>query len=888
MTEQDWAIHDALELGISPDSLLQNEHTQPTLTPTPTPINTDTPTPTPTQTDTQPTQHTPTPHTQPPQPPPAPRDTALLLLKTILKSLSGLSREEHFPTEEIMGDIPVGAIKKLHTLFQSTFGPLPLSHPSARTHTRTHTQAPSPPSLTGATHPTKMIPPGLTHSHTENQRQDALPQLSDAMVEEDAISEDDEMDIGEPIKALSDGEEGGVEKRIEGAGALTGAMVQQLVCETGARILRRVLPAPQHNVCLSVYARLAALQPFPSPFHAALMTHVFEDFVARRELVMLWLHYEYVLRECADSAEDKTTLLFPSMADGDASLPSPASLPDHIMPHSTPLASPAPMQSKGLFPDTKTPPKGEDATIEKDVTQTTLAEQAMSVYQEFKEGFGSRYERVLIAVLRRLPEVLDAGNKQFFPQVFLEVPSLPRNALMVLDAICRDPLRTETGISTLRYLILFRPAYRESCLGALLSFATESDEALRKASIHVLAHKLFKSSKYAPVLIGHASECLRKLKEPQDDETEMRRKRARVDAEGENTEQDNTDDPESRFEADGFPLFHFYFALCSVQHSLLQGLFDAYPQCPKAVQQAMHRQIPLILASSSFNPTCSTLVQLVREGASGAQPLLMEILKQVAAKGSFPDALADAVFHSYTERKLGISFVLPLVDTLSRDRLHLCLPDLLSLSDLNLVKRILDQLVGDKTPVDPVEIFVMLHVITTEQVPLKRLMQVTQHCLTNRTVFTQERIATVLQRLIELTSLPVLLMRTTIQTLQFYPELTEFVVEHVLTRLVQMQIWHRGPLWEGFKRCCNVARPQSVQVMVRLPIPQLNEVLLRFPSLTQPLADTVSQNPTSFPQTVVRTVGEHYRKFKEQQRFEESQRASTTVATAPNGPPPPQ
>ncbi|OPJ79440.1 hypothetical protein AV530_013642 [Patagioenas fasciata monilis] len=69
---------------------------------------------------------------------------------------------------------------------------------------------------------------------------------------------------------------------------------------------------------------------------------------------------------------------------------------------------------------------------------------------------------------------------------------------------------------------------------------------------------------------------------------------------------------------------------------------------------------------------------------------------------------------------------------------------------------------------------------------MKSIIKATNLCFAERNVYTSEVLAVVLQQLMELSPLPVLLMRTVIQALAMYPRLGGFVT-NILQRLIMKQ-----------------------------------------------------------------------------------------------------
>ena len=56
-----------------------------------------------------------------------------------------------------------------------------------------------------------------------------------------------------------------------------------------------------------------------------------------------------------------------------------------------------------------------------------------------------------------------------------------------------------------------------------------------------------------------------------------------------------------------------------------------------------------------------------------------------------------------------------------------------------------------------------------------------------------------------------------------------------------MQVWTQKKVWEGFVRCCQRTKPQSFQVLLQLPGPQLKSVFDICLELRDPLLAHVNK-----------------------------------------------
>lgn len=108
--------------------------------------------------------------------------------------------------------------------------------------------------------------------------------------------------------------------------------------------------------------------------------------------------------------------------------------------------------------------------------------------------------------------------------------------------------------------------------------------------------------------------------------------------------------------------------------------------------------------------------------------------------------------------------------------------------------------------------------------------------MSEKEIYTQEVLCIVIQQLMDVVPLPTLLMRTVIQSLTQYPRLSGFVL-NILDRLISKQVWKQKVIWEGFLKCCQRLQPQSMVVLMKLPITTLQDALDMCPELKSPLLE---------------------------------------------------
>lgn len=104
-----------------------------------------------------------------------------------------------------------------------------------------------------------------------------------------------------------------------------------------------------------------------------------------------------------------------------------------------------------------------------------------------------------------------------------------------------------------------------------------------------------------------------------------------------------------------------------------------------------------------------------------------------------------------------------------------------------------------------------------------------------RDLFTPDALAVALQQMVEMVPLPLLFMRTVIQTATVAPKLHGFILD-LLSTLVLKQVWKTDvKLWQGVLRCAKQLVPRSFPVYLQLPEAQLREALTQAPDLVAPL-----------------------------------------------------
>ncbi|KAK8576784.1 hypothetical protein V6N13_015215 [Hibiscus sabdariffa] len=502
----------------------------------------------------------------------------------------------------------------------------------------------------------------------------------------------------------------------------------------------------------------------------------------------------------------------------------------------------------------------------------------------------SAYETFLLAVAETLRDTFPPSDKSL-SKLLGEAPCLPKSVLNLLECLCSPGIsekaeesqsgdRVTQGLSTVWSLILLRPPIRDVCLKIALQSAVHHLEEVRMKAIRLVANKLYPLPSISQQIEDFAREML--LSAVNIDAAEI------TDAEGliiESHKDSELEKPSHEHQSvsstgkDISAIFHqsetsqsgsspsvpeaqrcmsLYFALCTKKHSLFGQIFIVYSSASKAVKQAIHRHIPILVRTMGLS---SDLLEIISDPPTGSENLLMQVL-QTLTEGTVPSAELIFTIKKLFDSKLkDVEILVPVLPFLPGDEVLLLFPYLVNLP-LDKFQAALTRLLQGSSQSGPVlspaEVLIAIHGIDPERdgIPLKKVTDACNACFEQRHIFTQQILAKVLNQLVEQIPLPLLFMRTVLQAIGAFPGLVGFIME-ILSRLVSKQIWKYPKLWVGFLKCAFLTKPQSFSVLLQLPPPQLENALNRTAALKAPLVAHASQENirTSLPRSVLAVLG---------------------------------
>ncbi|GFT30810.1 symplekin [Nephila pilipes] len=451
------------------------------------------------------------------------------------------------------------------------------------------------------------------------------------------------------------------------------------------------------------------------------------------------------------------------------------------------------------------------------------------LYQEYANYKGyegssgvssEKYEEVANQLLNGLMES-DEQNHVLFTRFFLDLPVITEGMAESLKAICTNEKLTEQALEIAKDMTLHRQPQKLLFLGVISDLTLHESNEVRSRAVDA-AVGIYESGQMVSFIEAFALRSLKFLLEPVPQAQDFTFFKGL---------------PENWTDDIIKVCLHLYFALLPINHNLICDLGTVYVETSADVKRIILRALEIPVKKMSM--TSPELLRFVENCPQGAETFVTRIIHILTDKASPSAELVARVRDLYQKRVQDVRFLIPIINGLTKREVIAALPELIKLNP-TVVKEVFHRLVGSNlaSPLSPAELLVALHNVDTSQCNLKIVIKATSLCFEEKQVYTQVVLAMVMQQLMEQNPLPILLMRTVIQSLANHPHLLGFVT-NILQRLIVKQVWKQPKIWEGFIKCCQRTKPQSFQVLLQLPPPQLQEVLNSYPDLREPLCQHV-------------------------------------------------
>eukprot|EP00073_Rattus_norvegicus_P005358 NP_001094300.1 symplekin [Rattus norvegicus] len=453
------------------------------------------------------------------------------------------------------------------------------------------------------------------------------------------------------------------------------------------------------------------------------------------------------------------------------------------------------------------------------------------LYQEYNaylaagpSGTLDKYEDCLICLLSGLQEKPDQKDG-IFTKVVLEAPLITESALEVIRKYCEDESRAYLGMSTLGDLIFKRPSRQFQYLHVLLDLSSHEKDRVRSQAL-LFIKRMYEKEQLREYVEKFALNYLQLLVHPNPPSVLFGADK-------------DTEVAAPWTEETVKQCLYLYLALLPQNHKLIHELAAVYTEAIADIKRTVLRVIEQPIRGMGMNSP--ELLLLVENCPKGAETLVTRCLHSLTDKVPPSPELVKRVRDLYHKRLPDVRFLIPVLNGLEKKEVIQALPKLIKLNPI-VVKEVFNRLLGTQHGPCVVEVeklgewgsHLMRDIQAERGQATLRLLTATNLCFAERNVYTSEVLAVVMQQLMEQSPLPMLLMRTVIQSLTMYPRLGGFVM-NILARLIMKQVWKYPKVWEGFIKCCQRTKPQSFQVILQLPPQQLGAVFDKCPELREPL-----------------------------------------------------
>ncbi|XP_069042556.1 symplekin [Lepisosteus oculatus] len=466
----------------------------------------------------------------------------------------------------------------------------------------------------------------------------------------------------------------------------------------------------------------------------------------------------------------------------------------------------------------------EDIRGRSDLAFALLYQEYNSYLSQGPQGLLDGYDHCLITLLSGLQEKPDQRDG-LFTKLVLEAPLITESALEVIRRYCEDESRVYLGMTTLKELIMKRPSRQFQYLHVLLDLSSHEKDKVRTHALTFIK-RMYEKDQLRDYIEKFALNYMQLLVHPNppsllfgaDKDTEV---------------------AAPWTEETVRQCLYLYLSLLPLNHRLVHELASVYTEAIADIKRTVLRVIEQPIRGMGMNSP--ELLLLVENCPKGAETLVTRCLHILTDKVPPSPELVERVRDLYHKRVPDVRFLIPVINGLEKKEVIQALPKLIKLNPI-VVKEVFNRLLGTQhsegsssvSPLTPGELLIALHNIDSSKCDMKSIIKATNLCFGERNVYTSEVLAVVMQQLMEQNPLPMLLMRTVIQSLTMYPRLGGFVM-NILSRLILKQVWKYPKVWEGFVKCCQRTKPQSFSVLLQLPPPQLTSVFERCPELREPL-----------------------------------------------------
>jgi len=449
-----------------------------------------------------------------------------------------------------------------------------------------------------------------------------------------------------------------------------------------------------------------------------------------------------------------------------------------------------------------------------------------------RPGDDSAYNEILCSLIKGVslrPDLVQADRDAIMRRLYLESPIITDEAISLLKQFCQGEggAGALAGVNLMKDLVMKRPTKQLNFLNSILEFCSHEDPAVRDTALGTVT-QLYDRGELTNIIEEYSVMYLRFLLLARPPDMLFGDDRGRPMIVATWTEEMIR------------VCLHLYLAILPRSQKLLSHLAEVYTATTGDIKRTILRILePPIREIGMESPE---LLSLVENCPKGSETLVTRIIHILTERTAPSPELVNKVRDLYAKRVADVRFLIPVLNGLTRQEVNAALPKLIKLNPV-VVKEVFNRLLGTSSSghngaMTPADLMIALHNIDPVKCDMKTVIKATGLCFQERNVYTMEVLTIVLQQLMEQKEIPLLLMRTVIQSVALYPNLIGFTM-NILQRLIVKQVWKQKMLWEGFIKCCERTKPQSFRVLLQLPPAQLRLLLDAASDMREPLLEHV-------------------------------------------------
>lgn len=446
----------------------------------------------------------------------------------------------------------------------------------------------------------------------------------------------------------------------------------------------------------------------------------------------------------------------------------------------------------------------------------------------------SEYNAIYCTLIRGAIERTEGKEREhLLRRLYLESPIITEDAIELLKSFITIMGAAITVVNLMKDLVMRRPTKKLNCLNFLLEFCSHENSEVRQTAIATVL-QLHDEGDFREIIEDYAVMYLKFLLNPTPPVMLFSKDRGRSQI-------------FSIWMEDTVKVcLYLFLSLLPKNQQLLTFLAEVYTNAkvyivsaasngkPISVKHTILRELEGPISKIPMNS--SGLLDLLDDPPIGSETLITRMVHILTDKSMPSPELVDKVKALYEDNRVqDVRFLIPVLTGLSKSEIIAILPKLIQLSPA-VVKDVFHRLLknNENQQLSPADLLIALHNLGNDPTYMKTVIQATKLCFVEKSIYTQEVLAIVLQKLMEEKTIPILLMRSVIQSLANYPKMIVFIT-NILQRLITKQVWKQKVIWDGFIKCCEKTMPQSYAVMLQLPPVQLTSFLEAAPHLREPL-----------------------------------------------------